>query len=204
MLTIENNVLVKCDENATEVVIPEGVTEINWGAFKDCKLLTSIVIPESIKKIRGSAFSGCESLKSIVIPKGVTEIGFSAFGDCQSLSSIVIPEGVNEIGYNAFAGCVSLKSIVIPKSLKDINSSDLKDCTALSNIKYDGTIAEWNILYSELFHDGSSEITIECSDGIAVPYSKQENFVSIVIPDSVNKISDFAFENCTPVEQNSS
>ena len=36
MLTIENNVLVKCDENATEVVIPEGVTEINWGAFKDC------------------------------------------------------------------------------------------------------------------------------------------------------------------------
>lgn len=197
MLTIENNVLVKCDENATEVVIPEGVTEINWGAFEDCKLLTSIVIPESIKKIRGSAFSGCESLKSIVIPKGVTEIGFSAFGDCQSLSSIVIPEGVNEIGYNAFAGCVSLKSIVIPKSLKDINSSDLKDCTALSNIKYDGTIAEWNILYSELFHDGSSEITIECSDGIAVPYSKQENFVSIVIPDSVNKISDFAFENCS-------
>ena len=34
MLTIENNVLVKCDENATEVVIPADITEIESTAFK--------------------------------------------------------------------------------------------------------------------------------------------------------------------------
>ena len=39
MLTIENNVLVKCDENATEVVIPADVTEIEADAFEGCKSL---------------------------------------------------------------------------------------------------------------------------------------------------------------------
>ena len=47
MLTIENNVLVKCDENATEVVIPEGVTEIKYNAFKGCKSLKTLRFPKN-------------------------------------------------------------------------------------------------------------------------------------------------------------
>ena len=55
----------------TEVVIPEGTTEIGWYAFE-----------------------GCSSLKSVVIPFSVTVIGNSAFKDCTSLTSVLIPEGV--------------------------------------------------------------------------------------------------------------
>ena len=196
MLTIENNVLVKCDENATEVVIPEGVTEIKYNAFKGCKSLKSIVIPKGVTKIGFSAFEDCQSLSSIVIPEGVNKIESNIFENCKSLVSIELPEGVTEIGYDAFSGCESLKSITIPDSLNKIWDSEFKNFVALSNIKYGGTIEKWNIQYSGLFHDVSSEITVECRDGIAIPFSKQENIVSVVIPDSVNKISDFAFENC--------
>lgn len=37
MLTIENDILIKCDENATEVVIPDSVKRIEDKAFDGCK-----------------------------------------------------------------------------------------------------------------------------------------------------------------------
>lgn len=46
MLTIENNVLVKCDENATEVVIPADITEIESDAFEGCKALKTLRFPK--------------------------------------------------------------------------------------------------------------------------------------------------------------
>lgn len=42
MLTIENDVLVKCDENATEVVIPADVKQIKKNAFEGCKSLKTL------------------------------------------------------------------------------------------------------------------------------------------------------------------
>jgi hypothetical protein len=44
------------------VTIPESVTSIGKGAFKDCSSLTSVTIPESVTSIGKSAFDGCEAL----------------------------------------------------------------------------------------------------------------------------------------------
>ena len=78
---IEDGVLIKYTEEpgVTEVVIPDGVTEIV-----------------------SSAFWGCTSLASVTIPEGVTEIGDRAFYECESLTSITLPDGVTEIGKYAF------------------------------------------------------------------------------------------------------
>lgn len=46
MLTIENDVLVKCDENATEVVIPADVKQIKKNAFEGCKSLKVLRFPK--------------------------------------------------------------------------------------------------------------------------------------------------------------
>ncbi len=46
MLTIENGVLVKCDENATEVVIPADVKQIKKNAFESCKALKTLRFPK--------------------------------------------------------------------------------------------------------------------------------------------------------------
>ena len=73
MLTILNGILVICDENATEVVIPDDVKIIGENAFEGCTSLTSVVIPESVCEIMEGAFRGCRALKSVTLPeRGIT------------------------------------------------------------------------------------------------------------------------------------
>lgn len=55
------------NENVEHVVIPEGVTEIQPGAFMECSNLKSVVIPESISEINENTFLGCDSLESLTI-----------------------------------------------------------------------------------------------------------------------------------------
>lgn len=49
----------------TNLVIPNGVTGINWYAFYGCSSLTSVIIPNSMISIGGYAFSGCSSLTDV-------------------------------------------------------------------------------------------------------------------------------------------
>ena len=45
---IKDGVLKKYIGPGGDVVIPEGVTEIDWSAFSDCSSLTSVTIPQSV------------------------------------------------------------------------------------------------------------------------------------------------------------
>lgn len=64
-LTIENGVVIKCKSDATEVVIPDGVTYIGGSTFELCYSLAGIVIPKGVKEIDGHAFRDCKSLSEI-------------------------------------------------------------------------------------------------------------------------------------------
>lgn len=91
---IENGVLIEYKGKGGNVVIPEGVTKIDYSAFSGCTGLTSISIPDSVMGIGGWAFSDCSSLTSINIPDSVTEIGWGVFRGCIGLTSINIPDAV--------------------------------------------------------------------------------------------------------------
>lgn len=52
-------------ELVTDLIIPEGVTSIVWGAFQNCYNLKSISIPESVTNIGGIAFFECIGLTAI-------------------------------------------------------------------------------------------------------------------------------------------
>ena len=49
-------------------IIPDGTTEIEWGAFKNCSSLESVTIPESVTKIGIGVVDGCTSLVAINVP----------------------------------------------------------------------------------------------------------------------------------------
>lgn len=83
-----DKILVEYQGNATDVVLPDGITEINQYAFSGCTGLTSVVIPDSVKSIGYMAFIECKGLTSITIGNGVTKIGASAFDGCSELASI--------------------------------------------------------------------------------------------------------------------
>ncbi len=69
-------------------IIPNSVTSIGNGAFRNCANLTSVSIPNSLTSIEYGAFYGCSGLTSVTIPNLVSSIGGAAFSGCSGLTSI--------------------------------------------------------------------------------------------------------------------
>ena len=167
---IEGTVLRSYEGSAVKAVIPKGVTEIEFRAFKDCQSLTSVVIPEGVKEIGIFAFSGCSSLKSVVIPEGVTEIEWEVFNGCSSLTSVEIPKGVTEIGQDAFSGCSSLTSVVIPEGVTEIGMNAFNGCNSLTSVVIPESVKE---IEYQTFED-CPKLTIHAPAGsYAEKYAKE-------------------------------
>ena len=109
----------------TQVVIPEGATEIADSAFANCTNLTYIKIPDTVTQVGNSAFSQCTSLSSITLPDSLERMESAVFSGCTSLSSITIPSAVTNIGSRCFSGS-SVSSITFtsltPPTLGDANA----------------------------------------------------------------------------------
>ena len=61
-LTIENGVVIDCNTDVTDVVIPDGVTSIGRHAFADCESLESVTIPDGVTSISNEAFYSCANV----------------------------------------------------------------------------------------------------------------------------------------------
>ena len=59
---VVNGILIKYQGYGGDIVIPDSVSTIGYGAFLDCKSLTGVTIPASVTRILDSAFEGCSSL----------------------------------------------------------------------------------------------------------------------------------------------
>ena len=106
-------------------VIPNTVTAIGDGAFRDISGLTSISIPNSVTTIGESAFAFCSALTGdLTIPNSVISIGSSAFFLCDSFDGkLTIGESVSYIGDWAFRYCDGFAAAVslatVPPTLGD-------------------------------------------------------------------------------------
>ena len=90
----------------TEVVIPEGVTEIGEGAFS-CSYMPSVRFPSTLKKIGKQAFCltfGLTNYSTITFPNGLEVIEDEAFDSCYFKKAIVLPASIKSIGKKAFYG----------------------------------------------------------------------------------------------------
>ena len=66
-----------------EIEIPEGVTDIERAAFKNCNFLNYVKLPKSLKGIGEFAFENCSRLKSINVPNSVMIISLQKSGKNQ-------------------------------------------------------------------------------------------------------------------------
>ena len=85
------------------------VSSLGSHLFLKNSILTDVVIPDGVVTIEWGAFSGCENLKSVIVPQTVTRIGEYAFQECNKLANISIPECIESIGDGAFLGCDALQ-----------------------------------------------------------------------------------------------
>ncbi len=73
-------------KETTEIILPNGLTSLGYGAFYYCKNLEKITLPDTLERIGEFAFIGCEKLTNVEIPESVTEIGQKAFEECENIS----------------------------------------------------------------------------------------------------------------------
>ena len=191
----------------TSIVLPPNLISIGKGSFGGCSSLVSINIPAEVTYIGSEAFSGCSSLASINIPDGIQLIEQKTFYDCSSLVTISLPNSVVSIGGTAFYGCTSLTNISISESVTSIGASAFRDCTSLASVFIPDSVT--SIGYCA-FTGCPSLITVVV-DSKNTFYDSRSNCNAIIrtdsntllfgckntiIPDSVTKIGEFAFEKC--------
>ena len=182
-------------EIVTDLVIPDGITEIRNYVFYGCTSITSVSIPDSVKRIGVEPFGECKNIKSLTIPGSVTAVGAHAFYDCTSMTDLTILEGVTNIGDYAFCNCTSLKSVTIPNSIKSLSNKVFKSCYSIENLTL-GSLG-FNIYYPFQYSRSSiKQITIE--DGItSIPANRINNLPALdtlIIPESVTSIENGALD----------
>lgn len=152
----------------TEIIIPDSVTSIGEGAFQYCQSVRNIKIGNGITKMENWLFAYNNTLQNIVLPNRLETIGEGAFFNCGFLAEINIPEGVTHIGRNAFYSCRALKSVTIPVSLKNPGQGAFSQCSSLKQIKYNGTVAQWNANIGDArkFLGAVPTTQVICTDGI--------------------------------------
>lgn len=140
------------------VTLPEGMTTIPIGAFKQCFSLKKVVLPSSIETIGDNAFDSDVNL-DIDFTKltNLTSIGSRAFSiinanggnDAEGgydtkykdeikdggIKNIILPESVKTIGRSAFFGQRNVKKIVIPKSVTSIQGQAFQMIPALEELE---------------------------------------------------------------------
>ena len=133
----------------TDLVIPDNVLSIGYGAFDGYKGLTSVTIPDSVTTIGYYAFRNCENLESVYYTGNIAGWCGIAFGYWSNPASsaeelyidgelvagdLVIPDGVETIGAYAFSDCAGLRSVTIGESVKTIGDGAFSGCRRLVEV----------------------------------------------------------------------
>ena len=98
----------------TKIDIPDSVTYIAGGAFRNCKNLKSVKLSKNIRDIGGFAFANT-AITSIEIPNSVIYIHDDAFSNTKLSGDLYIPDSVISIYSGAFEG-TQITSVSIPKN----------------------------------------------------------------------------------------
>lgn len=172
------------------MIIPEGVVDIQRGAFNGCTGLNgTLSLPSTLRKLGnegeddnqdegtdyyGGVFQGCKNLTgNLILPDNLEMIRGYCFSGCSGLyGELRLPSKLRRMGVCAFSGCSGLTgSLSIPQGIIAIPSEAFHDCG------FNGTLT---------LHDGITNIA---NDAFNYCHFKGE----LHLPKSLKVISDNAF-----------
>lgn len=172
------------------MIIPEGVVDIQRGAFNGCTGLNgTLSLPSTLRKLGnegeddnqdegtdyyGGVFQGCKNLTgNLILPDNLEMIRGYCFSGCSGLyGELRLPAKLRRMGVCAFSGCSGLTgSLSIPQGIIAIPTEAFHDCG------FNGTLT---------LHDGITNIA---NDAFNYCHFKGE----LHLPKSLKVISDNAF-----------
>lgn len=170
-------------ENGILTVSGSGALDDNtqWDEYDD--IIIEVVVEEGITSIGDSIFRGVDNLTSVILPKSVRRIGDYAFTNCELLKNISTTGSIIDVGRLAFYGT---------QWLKDRAPSEyviLDRCL----VAYQGNGESASIPEMVVGIADSAFTDYVDSDG---RYMYNKTLKSLIIPDSVLKIGEKAFESC--------
>ena len=178
-------------QKLTSLELPNTVTSIGKGAFKNCKNLESITFvggEAQITTIGEGAFAEC-GLKSFDVPNNVKTISREAFRNCDVLSTVNLPATATSISAEAFKSCVSLTAINVDKANTTYSSSDgvllSKDKTILRIFPQGKANSNFTLLPPSITTIGQ------------FAFYGNTNLTNVTIPNKVTNINKRAFGLCS-------
>ena len=156
--------------NVTELIISEGVTSIEGGAFFGLSI-TEITIPTSLMSVGNRFLGGCDELTTIVWNAAECVLNTTSgepevFGDCISLSNIVIGSAVISLPNYLFRQNINL----------DVHVENISSCFNIPSFGRWFSSSGWDL------------------------YVGDELVTDLTIPATIAKVSDYAFYHCTSLQ----
>ena len=191
---------------------------IGTSAFSGCSGITGkVILSGKLGKVSEKAFSNT-GIKEVEVQDGIETIGGDAFAVCKNLEKVMIADSVRTIGRSAFEHCSSLKEITLPASAKydtyvnsgsttsatfvDVEAEKIVFTKGTGEVFVPETDEDWyhsNISLPWYSKDSLKEVEFE--EGIEEIYAEALSgcwkVETIKIPETVKKIGDRAFANCT-------
>ncbi|MBQ1531313.1 MAG: Ig-like domain-containing protein [Solobacterium sp.] len=187
-----------------EITLPKSVISIGTYAFAHCVNLTTIHLPENMERIGRGAFEWCENLERLDGLNYLYEAGPYAFNMCYQLKEAEFAATLGHLADGLFRNCESLTSITLSSQV--LNEDD---SYGMSPFDGDYHLEEVNILQDVIPEHGAVPAGLfrGCT---GLRFFEIPTFVrkirnnafedtglqSIVIPDSVEEIEEYAFKNC--------
>lgn len=205
---IENMTMAEALEYGFEIddSVYGGYCIVDW--TKDEKVC---VIPKSIdnidvKELGGYFSNNCGNktkLEKLLILPTLAEISYGTFKGCKNLKEVTMPDGITKIT-EAFTECPKINKKEGGVTYVKINNNPYYYAATVDESE---TTIHFNldtvILGQSLLRDHPNITTCFLPDVKILPrlcFSGAKKLQAIMIPDSVEKIENAAFENCTALQ----
>lgn len=198
------NIFRDCS-NLEWVDFPDGITEIPEGTFYQCYNKTVLDLPDTVTKIGKKAYART-GITSVFI-ENVEKIGKKAFHRCDNLTEIYLSDTVEKIGKKAFAGGYSrIEGVVTPfvGASRNFCYRGFRHMFGYNEVNYIVTTSMKKVQKNTFKGVQDYLNGIELNEGVTnVGRKAFKNFKAlqiVVLPTSLEKIGDKAFQNCYALE----
>lgn len=176
-----------------EVILPEGITSLDAGAFYGCRSLRTINIPQGVETIGAQAFRDTKQLKSLDLPASVKTIASEAFHysgiQTANLNNVEI---IEDYAFNDSRLCdVNLSSALRIGSYA-FSSSPIRNLTLGKNVE---EINDWAFGYCQL--SGTLEIPEKVTKLSWCVFANNRDIKKIVLNKNITCI-EASFNGCEP------